>query len=90
MANLTARASKTQFAGEETKCLGFVVGNGKFAPDLDKVKAIENFSVCTSKKSVLAFLGVTGYYRRHTLNIIVSEHFFSLNSLKRIRLINFK
>ena len=29
LANLTARASKTQFAREETKCLGFVVGNGK-------------------------------------------------------------
>ena len=60
VANLTARESKTQFAREETKCLGFAVGNGKIAPDLDKVKAIENFPVCTSKKSVLAFLGVTG------------------------------
>ena len=57
LANLMSRASKTQFAREETKCLGFVVGNGKIAPDLDKVKAIENFPVCTSKKSVLAFLG---------------------------------
>ena len=65
VANLTARASKMQFAREETKCLGFVVGNGKIAPDLGKVKAIENFPVCTSKKSVLAFLRVTGYYRRH-------------------------
>ena len=55
LANLTARASKTQFAREETKCLGFVVGNCKIAPDLDKVKAIENFLVCTSKKSILAF-----------------------------------
>ena len=68
MASLTARASKTQFAREETRCLGFVVGNGKIAPDLDKVMAVEDFPVCTSKKSVLAFLGVTGYYRRHIEN----------------------
>ena len=45
-----------------------MVRNGKISPDLDKVKAIENFPVCTSKKSVLAFLGVTGYYRRHIEN----------------------
>ena len=68
LANLTARASKTQFAREETKCLGFVVGNGKIAPDLDKVKAIQNCSVCISKKSVLAFPGVRGYYRGHIKN----------------------
>ena len=35
VANLTARGSKTQFAKEETKCLGFVVGNDKIAPDLE-------------------------------------------------------
>ena len=52
LANLTARAPKTQFGREETKCIGFVVGNGEIAPDLDKVKAIQNFPVCTSKKSV--------------------------------------
>ena len=57
MDNLTARASKTQFARNETKCLGFVVGNDKITPDLDTIKAIANIQVCTSKKSVLAFLG---------------------------------
>ena len=41
LANLTARACRTQFARKETKGLGFVVGNGKIDPDLDKVKAIE-------------------------------------------------
>ena len=60
LANLTARASKTQFARKETKCLGFVVGNGKIAPDLDKVKFIKNFRFWTSKKSVLAFFGGHG------------------------------
>ena len=66
-------------AREETKCLGFVVGNGKIAPDLDKVKAIENFPVCTSKKLVSAFLGVTGYYRRHIENY--SQRAFPLTEL---------
>ena len=78
-----------QFAREETKCLGFVVGNGKIAPDLDKVKAIENFPVCTSKKLVLASLGVTGYYRRRIENY--SQRAFPLTELtKKINLINVK
>ena len=77
----TARASKTQFAREEAKCLGFVVGNGEITPDLDKVKAIENFPVCTSKKSVFAFLGVTGYYRRHMENY--SQRAFTLTELTK-------
>ena len=79
LANLTARASKTQFAREETKCLGVVVGNGKNAHDLEKVKAIEHFLVCTSKKSVLAFLGVTGCYRRQIENY--SQRAFPLTEL---------
>ena len=41
LANLTLRASKIQFTREETKSLGFVVGNGKIAPELGKIKAIE-------------------------------------------------
>ena len=58
-----------------------MVGNGKIIPDLDKVKAIENFAVCTSKKSVLAFLGVTGYYRRHIENY--SQRAFPLPELTK-------
>ena len=75
LANLMTRASNMQFAREETKCLGAVKGNGKIAPDLLKVKSIINFPVCTSKRSVLAFLGVMGYYCRHNENYIGSEHF---------------
>ena len=52
---------------------------GKIAPDLDKVKAIEKFPVCTSKKSAVAFLCVTGYYRRHIENY--SQRAFSLTVL---------
>ena len=41
LANFTARASKTQFAREKTKCLEFVVGNGKLAPDLDRSRSLK-------------------------------------------------
>ena len=83
------RASKTQFAREETKFLGFVVGNGKISLDLDKVKSIDIFPVSTSKKSVLAFLG-SRVITIDTLKIIVSDYFLSLKMLQKISTINFK
>ena len=46
-ANLTARASKTQFAREETKYFGFLEGNHKIALDPDKAEAIENVPIST-------------------------------------------
>ena len=61
VANLTARAYKTQFVREKTKCLEYVVGNGKIAPNPDKLNAFENFTVCTLYKSVLEILRITGY-----------------------------
>ena len=59
--------------------LRIVVENGKIAPELDKVKAIEIVPVYTSKKSVLAFLGITGNYRRHIENY--SQRAFPLTEL---------
>ena len=82
LTNLTARASRTQFAKEKTKCLEFVVGNGEIAPDFDTVKAIENFPVCTSKKSVFAFLG-SRVITVDTFKIIINEHFLSQNLQKK-------
>ena len=76
---MTARVSKMQFAREETKCLGYVVGHGKIVPDPDKVKAIENFSACTSKKLVVAMLGVTCCYRKYLENY--SQRSFPLTDL---------
>ena len=57
------------------------MGNGLIAPDLNKVKTNENFPVCTSKKSVLACLGVTGYYRRLIENY--SQRAFPLTELTK-------
>ena len=57
-----------------------MVGNGKIAPYHDKVKAIENCPVGMSKKSVLAFLRITGYCRRHIENY--SQQAFPLTEQK--------
>ena len=75
LVNLHARATKMQFTREKTKCLEFVMEKGKIVTDHNKVKTIDNFQDCTSKKSVLR---VTSYYV-DTLKIIVSAYFFSPN-----------
>ena len=89
LANLTARASKTQFAREETKCLGFVVGNGKIAPDPDKVKDNENFQFTLLINQLWYFLG-SPVIIVDTLRIIVSKHFLSMYWRKRTNQTNLK
>ncbi len=44
--------------------LGYVVGSGHVKPDPEKLRAVEEFPVPTTKKQVRGFLGLTGYYRR--------------------------
>ena len=48
------------------KCvyLGHVVGNGQVCPQESKLKAVEAFSLPSTKRQVRTFLGLTGYYRK--------------------------
>ena len=47
----------------ECTYLGHVVGSGYVKPEINKLEAVENFSVSKTKKEVRSFLGLTGYYR---------------------------
>lgn len=42
--------------------LGRVVGQGKVCPIQAKVEATEEYPVPTSKKELMRFLGLVGYY----------------------------
>uniref|UniRef100_K7EZD8 ribonuclease H n=1 Tax=Pelodiscus sinensis TaxID=13735 RepID=K7EZD8_PELSI len=63
-ARLTANPSKCTFGQSEVAYLGYVVGNGRLKPQVDKVKAVRDHQVPTTKKQVRQFLGLAGYYRR--------------------------
>ena len=63
-AGLTAKPAKCQFAMAQCTYLGHIVGGGRVYPEVDKLQAVENFPVPTTKKQVRSFLGLTGYYRR--------------------------
>ena len=62
-ANLIVNLAKCEFAQATVVYLGKVVGQGEVRPVRAKVMAIDNFPPPTTKKGLMRFLGMIGYYR---------------------------
>ena len=73
-ANLTVNLAKSEFLHATVEYLGHVVGQGCVKPINAKVVAIANYTVPTTKKELMRFLGMVGFYRKfcHNFSIIVS------------------
>ncbi|XP_042214607.1 uncharacterized mitochondrial protein AtMg00860-like [Homarus americanus] len=69
-AGLTINLAKSQFDQATITYLGHIVGQGQCRPKTANVDAILNFAVPTTRKSLMRFLGMTGYYRRYCKNFI--------------------
>ena len=65
---LTINLSKSEFGQAQVTYLGHVVGQGEVKPVSAKVEAIANFPRPESKKQLMSFLGMAGYYRRFCPN----------------------
>lgn len=61
---LEIKWSKCQFLKEKIDFLGHTVQNGSVRPGETKIKAVKNFPVPKCVRSVQAFLGLTGYFRK--------------------------
>ena len=61
-AKLTVNLIKSDFGHAHVIYLGHVVGQGQVKPVMVKVEAIINYPVPHSKKEVMRFLGMSGYY----------------------------
>ena len=59
----TLNLAKCELAHATVTYLGRVVGQGQVAPVRAKVLAIEKFPQPISKKELMRFLGMVGYYR---------------------------
>ena len=70
-AKLTMNLSKSEFGKAKVIYLGYVVGQGNIAPVEAKVKAIIEIPVPSSKKALMRFLGMAGYYRKFCKNFSV-------------------
>ncbi|CAF2263104.1 unnamed protein product [Rotaria magnacalcarata] len=66
-AHLTLKASKCNFSRQEMKFLGHLITPDGIKPDPDLIATVQRFPVPRDVRSVQAFLGLTGYYRRFIL-----------------------
>lgn len=67
-ANLTVNLAKCEFAQATVVYLGKVVGQGQVRLVRAKVLAIDKFPPPTTKKELMRFLGMIGYYRNFCCN----------------------
>ena len=67
-ARLTVNLAKCEFARATVAYLGRVVGQGQVRPVDAKVKAVVQFPTPTTKKELMRFLGMVGYYRSFCQN----------------------
>ncbi|KAK7880009.1 hypothetical protein WMY93_033328 [Mugilogobius chulae] len=63
-AGLTLNPAKCEWARQETRYLGYHLGQGEVRPQVDKVEAILKSPRPHTKKEVRSFLGLAGWYRR--------------------------
>ena len=63
-AHLTAKPSKCFFAFRHLEFLAHIVGSGEVKPTDDKIKAIREIPVPTTKRKVRSVIGFLNFYRR--------------------------
>ena len=66
--NMSLKWKKCHFADAKLNFLGHEVGSGQILPQSIKVEAILDFPRPETKKNLLSFLGLVGYYRAHIPN----------------------
>ena len=71
---MTVNLGKTEFCHATVTFLGHLVGQGQVKPLESKVNAISEFPVPATKKQLMRFLGMAGYYRKFCKNFsIIAE-----------------
>ena len=58
------KPSKCDFLLNQIQYMGHTISDQGTLPDVNKVKAVQNFSIPTDLKSLWSFLGLASYYRR--------------------------
>ena len=67
-AKLTINLAKSEFGCATVTYLAHIVGQGQVKPADAKISVIANFPTSVSKKQVMQFLGMAGYYRKFCPN----------------------
>ena len=67
-AQLTVNLSKSEFSKATVVFLGHVVGQGQVCPIDAKIQSIVEFPVPQTRKQLMRFLGMVGFYRKFCQN----------------------
>lgn len=70
-AGLTINIEKSVFCRDSLRYLGYVVDNKGLRTDPDKVKAIVDFPIPKTQKSLRRFIGILAWYKRFILNFSI-------------------
>ena len=62
--DLCLKPDKCFFKEPEVQYLGLIVGNGQVRTDPEKIAAVKQWKIPTSKKALQSFLGFVNFYRR--------------------------
>ena len=73
-AGLTVNLVKSEFGCATVEYLGHVVGQGQIKPRQAKIEAIVNFPIPKTKRELMRFLGMAGFYRKFCRNFSVVVH----------------
>ena len=66
--NYIKKASKSFFGVQEVEYLGHIVSHEGVKVDPNKIKAIKEWKILTTRKHLRGFLGLTGYCRKFFKN----------------------
>ena len=70
-ANLTINLKKSEFGHATIEYLGHIVGSGQVKPVAAKIEAIIALTPPSTRKQLMKFLGMAGYYRKFCPNFSV-------------------
>ena len=62
--NLKLNANKSRLVQSKVTALGHEITEGSVQPSFDKIQAVREFEVPTTKKQVRSFVGLCSYYRK--------------------------
>nr|CAH7734904.1 unnamed protein product [Callosobruchus chinensis] len=62
--NFKIQLDKSEFLRKEVSYLGHIITADGVRPNPEKINAIKNFSIPTTRKQIKGFLGLLGYYRK--------------------------
>ena len=73
---MTVNLNKSYFGHATVEYLGHIVGGGMVKPVAAKIEAVLAILPPTSRKQLMRFLGMVGYYRKFCKNFFSYRHPF--------------